>query len=123
MVAVGDGALRFWATVHEAVVRGPRAGLLVSQARKRFRQADPTGLQPCAKRALREIMDAARARRLRGRTIAFRGRVSGGNSRGSPNQSKPVYPPLVLNSANSVPLRVERARRAVFDANKVTAGT
>ena len=60
VLAVGDGALGFWAAAREVWPETrERAILLVSQASKRARQAAPR-LQPRAKRALHEMMYAER---------------------------------------------------------------
>src|SRR6266446_7397585 len=75
VVAVGDGALGFWAAARE-VARDPRAGLLVSQAGQCARQAAPTFTAARQARAARD--DVRRVpRRVRGRQASLRGRVSG----------------------------------------------
>jgi transposase-like protein len=75
LVAVGDGALGFWAAAREGLARNPRAGLLVSQARQRARQVAPTAATSRQAHAARDDVRRV-SRRLRGRTRAFRGGVS-----------------------------------------------
>ena len=75
VLAVGDGALGFWAAAREVWPDDPRAGLLGPQARQRARQTAPTFTAARQARAARD--DVRRApRRLRGRKDSFRGGVS-----------------------------------------------
>ena len=58
VLAVGDGALGFWACAARGVARDPRPALLGAQGRQRARNALPKSVQPTARRMLAEIRDA-----------------------------------------------------------------
>src|SRR6266852_1102977 len=76
VVAVGDGALGFWAATREVWPETREQVLLVSQARQRARQVAPTASAPRQARAPGD--DVRRVpHRLRGCTLAFRSGVSG----------------------------------------------
>src|ERR1035437_8072426 len=76
VVAVGDGALGFWAAAREVWPESREQACWCHKLGNGARQAAPTASTPRQARAPRYDV-RRRPRRVRGRTIAFRGGVSG----------------------------------------------